>query len=104
MQNCPTCKARLNGARVCRRCKTDLTRALDAADAADAHRRSAVEAQAAGRFDEMLHHARRSFSLRRSIASGRLLACAALLNGDFHLALQLRNYLAVRISRSVDAK
>jgi hypothetical protein len=88
MNNCPTCNAPLKGAPVCRRCKTDLTRVLEAADGAEAYYRSALQAHADGRFEEMLRHARRCFSLRRTIAGGRLLACAALLKGDYRLALK----------------
>lgn len=95
MQHCPTCNAPLKGAWVCRRCKTDLTRALEAADEADAHYRSALQAHAEGRFADMLRHARRSFSLRRTLAGGRMLACAALLNGDYRLALKTWGYITV---------
>lgn len=87
MQNCPTCNAKLKGAPICRRCKTDLTKALQAADQADQHFKSAVRAYTENRPEAMLHHARRSFSLRRSPKSGRLLACAALLRGDYQLAM-----------------
>lgn len=94
MQNCPTCNALLKGARVCRRCKTDLTRALESAAGADAYYRSALQAHADGRFEDMLRNARRCFSLRRTIAGGRLLACAALLQGDYRLALQTWAFIA----------
>lgn len=87
MLHCPTCNALLKGAPVCRRCKTDLTRALQAAGDAVAHYQSALQAHAAGRLDEMLRHAKHCFSLRRTLAGGRLLASAALLNGDYRLAL-----------------
>jgi hypothetical protein len=87
MQHCPTCNALLKGAPVCRRCKTDLTRARQAESDADTHYQTALQAQAEGRFEKMLRHAGRCFSLHRTIAHGRLLACAAMLNGDYRLAL-----------------
>lgn len=87
MQNCPTCNADLKGAPICRRCKTDLTPALEAADRAERHFRSATRAYADGRWEAMLYHAQRAFSLHRTPRHGRLLACAALLQRDFRLAL-----------------
>ncbi len=93
MKNCPTCNALLKGAGVCRRCKTDLNLALNAAGKADAHYEQALLAHAEERFDEMLRHAKRAFSLRRSVAGGRLLAGAALLEGDYRLALEVWGYL-----------
>jgi hypothetical protein len=87
MQNCPTCKAKLKGACICRRCKTDLTKALEVAVLAEDHFRSATLAFSDGHFEAMLYHARRSFSLHRTLQRARLLACAALLQGDYLLAL-----------------
>jgi len=89
MQNCPTCNARLKDARTCRRCKTDLNKALEAADQAELHFQSSIRAYIDGRFETMLHHARRSFSLRCTHKNSRLLACAALLMGDYELALSI---------------
>jgi hypothetical protein len=96
MQHCPTCNALLKDAPVCRRCKTDLTRVLQSLSDADKHYKTALQAHANGRLEEMLRHARRCFSLRRTIASGRLLACAALLNGDYRLAIKTWTYIAGR--------
>ena len=96
MENCPTCNALLKGAGVCRRCKTDLSLAINAASQADAHYRQALLAHAEERFDEMLHHAKRAFSLRRTVAGGRLLAGAALLGGDYRLALKVWGYLRTK--------
>ncbi|BBO89615.1 hypothetical protein DSCOOX_27950 [Desulfosarcina ovata subsp. ovata] len=87
MQYCPTCKALLKGNRICKRCRTDVSKALEAAEQAQAHLKLAAEAYTANRFETMLHHARRAFSLHRTRSSRRLLACAALLQGNYELAL-----------------
>lgn len=87
MQNCPTCNAALKGAPICRRCKTDLTKALEAARMAEHHFQAAGQTYSEGCLVTALEHAKRSFSLRRTIPSGRLLACAALLLGDYSLAI-----------------
>jgi hypothetical protein len=98
LTNCPTCKADLKNAPVCRRCKTDLTQALRAAELAEKHGRSAARAYADNRFDAMLYHAMRSVSLRRSAHNSRLLACAAMLRGDYQLALNTWAMLDLRKS------
>jgi len=87
MRNCPTCNADLKGSPICRRCKTDLTQALAAAERAEGHFLSAARACAEGQWEAMFHHARRAFSLRRSPRHARMLACAAVLQKDYHLAL-----------------
>jgi hypothetical protein len=89
MENCPTCNAKLRDVRVCRRCKTDLGKALEAKDRAEKHLRSAMDAYTDARYSTMFHHARRAYSLYRTGKSGRMLACAALLHGDHKLALAL---------------
>ena len=100
MQHCPTCNALLKGAPVCRRCKTDLTRVLQTENDADTHYQMALQARADGHLEKMLHHARRCFSLRRTIAHGRLLACAAFINGGYRLALNIWACLNNRISKT----
>ena len=49
----------------------------------------------------MLRHARRSFSLRRTPQCGRLLACAALFQGDYKLALEVWRYMDELSSQTV---
>jgi hypothetical protein len=88
MRICPTCKAKLKGAAICRRCKTDLSKALDVAASAKHHLRLARQAYADGQLEAMQYHARRSFSRLRTPQSIRMLACAALLQGDYDLALK----------------
>jgi hypothetical protein len=89
METCPTCNAKLRDARVCRRCKTDLGKALETKARAARHIQSAMVAYADTRCDKMLFHARRAYSLHRTEGSKRMLACAALLHGDYKLALSL---------------
>ncbi|VTR67129.1 hypothetical protein DESC_590044 [Desulfosarcina cetonica] len=102
MENCPTCNARLKGNRICRRCKTDFSRALEAAEQAQAHLRLAAEAYSDGRFETMLEHARHAFALHRTGTSGHLLACAALLQGNYHLALSA--WKTIEKGRKPDAR
>ncbi len=87
MQHCPTCNAVMKESPICRRCKTDLTKALDAADRAAKHFEMAVRAYSDNRWQTMRHHARRAFSLHRTPQTHRLLACAALMSGDYSLAI-----------------
>ncbi|RJQ59293.1 MAG: hypothetical protein C4530_09425 [Desulfobacteraceae bacterium] len=89
METCPTCHAALKGEIRCRRCKTDLSRAADTASKAESHRLAAVEAYRSGRYEEMRRHAGRSFSLQRTPKNTPLFACAALLCGDYGLAVKL---------------
>ena len=89
MEKCPTCHADLKGETRCRRCKTDLSRVADTALKAKFHRLAAIKAYRSGHFKEMHRHAGRSFSLRRTPDSGLLFACAALLSGDYGLAVKL---------------
>jgi predicted amidophosphoribosyltransferase len=89
MKTCPTCNADLKGASVCRRCKTDFAKALQASNRAEYHFKAAHKAQAEGRFGDMLIHAQRSFALRRTPQNARLLACAALVQKDYPLALSV---------------
>jgi hypothetical protein len=88
MNTCPTCKAKLKNTPICRRCKTDLNKALEAADRAKLHLRLANQAYIDGRLKAMQYHAGRSFSLLRTAQGGRMLACAAFLKGDYDLALK----------------
>ena len=89
MEKCPTCHADLKGETRCRRCKTDLSQAADAASKANFHRLAAVTAYRSAHYEEMRRHAGRSFSLRRTPNSCLLFACAALLTGDYDLVVKL---------------
>jgi len=89
MEKCPTCKADLKGQARCRRCRTDLSQVLDTASQAESYRLSAGKAYQAGLYEQMLRDAGRSFSLRRTLHSCRLSACAAMLCGDYGLAVKL---------------
>lgn len=91
MERCPTCNARYSGKRYCRRCDTDLGQLADMENRAKEHFRKAVSYLASEEYGKMLFHARRSCSLRRTGERDKLLACAAVLNGKFALALSLRN-------------
>lgn len=101
MKTCPTCSADLKGASVCRRCKTDFTKARQAAAQAEHHLEAAHQAQAEGRFGDMLIHVRRSFALRRTPQNARLLACAALVQKDYPLALSAWAISVRRTSRGL---
>lgn len=87
METCSVCGARLQELPVCRRCGTDWSPVMEVAAVARGHLRSAREAYERGDAGGMLFHARRALSKQRSAAANRLLATAALLSGDFHLAL-----------------
>lgn len=89
MEKCPTCRADVKGETRCRRCKTDLGRVADAEAQAECHRLAAIEAYRSGDYEGMRRHAGRSFSLRRTPNGGRLFACAALLTGNYGLAVKL---------------
>ncbi|QCQ21710.1 hypothetical protein [Desulfoglaeba alkanexedens] len=89
MKHCPVCRANLEGAATCRRCGADLSRLMDVEEAARTHYRDAREAFSRGDFAAMYAHARESAAKRKVPATRRLLACAALLNGDPAEALRL---------------
>ena len=89
MKRCPVCKAGLRGAAVCRRCGVDLSPVYRAAEDARAHYRAAREAFLRNAPQTMLAHAEAAFSKRQSPATGRLLACAAMLSGRYSLALRI---------------
>ncbi len=89
MERCPTCRAKYKGKPICYRCKTDLGPLLDVEERAVAHSEAAHAAHESGDPETMFFHARRSFSLRRTPESRRLLAGAALLARRRDLALAL---------------
>ncbi|MFW6333234.1 MAG: hypothetical protein ACOC23_08020 [Thermodesulfobacteriota bacterium] len=91
MDRCPTCRAEHRGGDSCHRCKTDLKPLLEIEKRAEDHRTEAVRAFHLKDYRSMFHHARRSRSLRRTPESDRLLACAAMLSGNFGLAISLWN-------------
>jgi hypothetical protein len=87
MKTCPTCQAKLNGRRVCRRCRTDVGKIIDISQQAQSHDHAATQAYHEGQFKAMQFHAKRAFSLRQTAHSGRMLALAALLNHEYTLAV-----------------
>lgn len=89
MKHCPVCRANPGEAASCRRCGADLSRLVDVEEAARTHYRAAREAFSRGDFAAMYAHARESAAKRKVPATRRLLACAALLNGDPAAALHL---------------
>jgi hypothetical protein len=89
VKRCPVCRANLREATSCRRCGADLSRLIEIETAARTHYRAALEAFSQGRFSAMYAHARESATKRATPATRRLLACAALLNGDPAAALHL---------------
>ena len=89
MTRCPTCHARLNGRRVCRRCKTDLNRLFEIAELSRDRLQAAVESYYGGRYEAMFREARRGVALGNCVGGRRLLACAALLTGRFATALKI---------------
>ena len=89
MQRCPTCNAKYDGKQFCRRCKTNLEKLINIEKQADIHRTHAVEAFVKKDVEQMLFHAKRACSLRQTPVTEKLLACAAVLNHQFDLALHL---------------
>ncbi|MCP4346779.1 MAG: hypothetical protein GY795_14785 [Desulfobacterales bacterium] len=89
MERCPTCNARYTGKRVCHRCKADLGPLADIEQDANSHLEKAISAFFSEDYDQMFFHARRSFSLRQTRASARVLACASVLVRRFDIALSL---------------
>lgn len=87
MKQCPTCKAKYAGKRICHRCKTDLGILTDIEDSAKAHLENAVAAFVSKDFNSMFFHAKRSCSLRRTPEAAKTLACASLLVSRFNLAV-----------------
>jgi hypothetical protein len=86
MERCPACNAPLKGQWICRRCRADLTPLLNVAEDVKRHVSAAREAFRNRDGHAMLHHAKHAFSKRRTPATGRLLAVAAVLAGEFDLA------------------
>lgn len=89
MEQCPVCKTRLTDSRACTRHETDVSPAIEIEARARDHFKKARAA-----FDEcdpqkMLFHARQAFSKRRTSETRKMLVCAAVLAGDFKLALRV---------------
>jgi hypothetical protein len=83
---CPVCKAENSAPPTCRRCKADLSLLFALEQDRVAALARACAALAAGRWAEALAEAQRAHALRHDEQSGRLVAVAALLCGDYHLA------------------
>ena len=89
MEKCPACNALVPpGQTVCRRCKIDLSVLSDMETKAQMHRKLALEAFEKQAFEEMYYHAKRSASLINTPDAGRLLAGAAVLTGEYEVALK----------------
>lgn len=96
MELCPVCNARYTGKRQCHRCKADIGKLADIEEAADVYRKQAVAAYQSSDYKQMLDHAKRSCSLRKTPEVVRLLACAAFLTRHFDIAMRLRNSIYLR--------
>ena len=92
---CPVCKAENDAPPACRRCKADLSLVFGLEEDRASALAKARRALAAGRWGEALVAATRADGLRRDEESGRLIAVAALLNGDH--ALAWRSYARVAL-------
>ena len=80
---CPTCRASQEWSDSCRRCRSDLRLLRDVAISFDRSRRTGLVHLRAGRWRAALPALRHAHELAPSETSLRLLAIAALLNGDF---------------------
>ncbi|MCF8024738.1 MAG: hypothetical protein K9J79_02645 [Desulfobacteraceae bacterium] len=89
IQRCPTCKAPYKEKRYCHRCGTDIGRLLEIRDQAARHIEKAIAAYNNREWKQMYYHAARSFALYRTPSSDRLLACAALVTGNYQEALAI---------------
>jgi hypothetical protein len=89
MEQCPSCGASNKGEKTCRRCKLDLGPLMAVEENARIHIQQAFDAFERQDSSEMLFHARRAFSLKKSKTAARLLAVAAVLNKDYDLAVSL---------------
>ncbi len=89
MERCPACNARYTGKRVCHRCKADIGPLADIEQDAISHLEKATSAFFLEDYEQMFFHAKRSFSLRQTLASARVLACASVLVRRFDIALSL---------------
>ncbi len=89
MKRCPTCRARLHGGAVCHRCKTDLSTLLAVEESWRRHLEAGWRAVRDDDVETLRFHARRAFSLICTGASCRLMACAALMDHDYDLALKV---------------
>lgn len=89
MVRCPTCQALQEWSQVCRRCKSDLRLLLAFAEGYERSRRACLEATRSGDPRAASHHARLCHALHPDAYSRRLLALAALLQGDWPAAATL---------------
>jgi hypothetical protein len=83
---CPVCRADNTQGPACRRCKADLSMLFALEERRDYLLREARSAIAVGRWHDALPAATEADALRRDEESLRLVALAALLARDFHLA------------------
>jgi hypothetical protein len=91
---CPVCRAENSQGPTCRRCKADLSLLFALEERRERLLAEARAALRAGRGVEALAAAGEADSLRRDEESLRLVAVAALLSRDFHLAW--RAYAALK--------
>jgi hypothetical protein len=89
MERCPVCNARYTGKTECHRCKANLDALIEIESDAAAHLQKAIELAKTSDYQQMFTHARRSWSLNRTVASVKVLACAALMTHRFDLAVRL---------------
>jgi hypothetical protein len=94
VQRCPVCKADKPQAPTCRRCKADLSLVFALEERRTYLLAEARAALASGHVREGLARALEVDDLRRDEQSLRLVAVAALLCRDFHLAW--RSYEAIK--------
>jgi hypothetical protein len=91
---CPVCRADNPSGPTCRRCKADLSMLFALQEQRERLLAEARAALASGRPAEALARAGEADGLRRDEESARLVAVAALLCRDFHLAWRM--YTAAR--------
>lgn len=89
MEQCPVCKARLMDSRACTQRPADVSQATEIEARARDHFKKARTAFAECNSKKMLFHARQAFSKRRTSETRKMLVCAAVLAGDFELALRV---------------
>jgi hypothetical protein len=93
LKRCPACKAKYAGKSLCHRCGLELSKLTDILRQADIHLALARFAYLKNDFSEMLFHAQRALSLRRTPVTLQVMACAAMLNQKFEKALALQREL-----------
>ena len=89
MMHCPTCRAAQEWSDTCRRCKSDLRLLRAFAEGYERSRRAFLEAVRSGNPQAAARHARLCHALKPDADSRRLLALAALLQGDWPSAVRL---------------